>query len=86
MIAVNNFAENGIKLPINSFQGITYGEQKILGKSTFSRGFSTFLITFHPSLSLEDEIKSKKSRNPLRKWISLKFPVLPCNTLKRVNK
>ena len=52
MIAVNNFAENGIKLPINSFQGITYGEQKILGKSTFSRGFSTFLSTFQPSLKL----------------------------------
>ena len=57
--------ENETKLPINSFQGITYRELEILGKSTFSRGFENFF-----------EMLTKNSRNPERKWISLKFSVL----------
>ena len=45
----------------------TSGEQKILGKTIFSRGFSTFLITFH-----------QKSLEPLEK---VDFPKISSSPL-----
>ena len=42
--------KNGTKLPIISFQGITFGELEILGKSIFSRGFQDFFSRFQPEL------------------------------------
>ena len=44
--------ENGTKLPIHCFQGMTYGELEISGKTTFSRGFLTFLSIFQESLKV----------------------------------
>ena len=48
--------------------------------------FRDFFVNISTLAKARVEILTKKSRNPLRKWISLKFPVLPCSTLERVNK
>ena len=63
----------GTKLPIPYFQGIAHGEQKILRKSAFPRGFSTFLSTFHPSLKLGVKNWQKSFETPLENRFFLKI-------------
>ena len=52
----------------------------------FLKGFRDFFVNISTRALARVEMLTKKSRNPERKWISLKFPVLPCITLKRVNR
>ena len=51
----------------------------------FLSGFLDFFVNISTLAKGRVEVLTKKSRNLLRKWISLKIPVLPCSTLKRIN-
>ena len=67
---------------------ITWKEKLIISFSAklLTSNFNIIQVLQGGKAKARVEMLTKKSRNPLRKWISLKFPVLPCFTLKRVNK
>ena len=86
MVAVINFARKWNKTAYYLFSGYYILRTENFRINHFLSGFLDFFVNISTLAKTRVEILTKKSRNPLRKWISLKFPVLPCNTLKRVNK
>ena len=87
-MAVNNLAckwKNGLPIHRLLFK-VTHMENWKFQEKLLSLGFLGFFVIILTLAKAQVEILTKKSRNSSRKLISLKYPVLPCHTLKTVNK
>ena len=81
MIAVINFARKWNKTAYYLFSGYYLWRTENFRINHFLSGFLDFFVNISTLAKARVEILTEKSLNPLRKWISLKFPVLPCSTL-----
>ena len=81
MIAVNNFAGKWNKTAYYLFSGYYIMENRKFYEKLLSLGRVSrlFFVNISTPAKAHIEILTKKSENSLRKWISLKIPVLPCS-------